>query len=66
MHPLAPPAVQGVLLEFMGEVGKFYNVISEQTHQLTVRLILSQMFDHNGTYMNASDCATCIPYFQQH
>ena len=54
----------GRAFEFMGEVGKHYNLISEQTHQLTMRLKLGQMFDHNGTYMDVSapwpcNCLIC-------
>ena len=42
----------GRAFEFMGEVGRFYNLISEQSHQLTMKLTLGQMWDHNGTYMS--------------
>ena len=44
----------GRSFEFMGDVGKFYSLISERSHQLTMRLKLGQMFDHNGTYMDVS------------
>ncbi|KAK9908491.1 hypothetical protein WJX75_008624 [Coccomyxa subellipsoidea] len=43
---------EGKTFEFMGEVGKFYDVISEKDHQMTMRLKLGQMWDHNGTYMD--------------
>ncbi len=77
---------EGHTFEFMGEVGKFYDVISEKDHQvrnfsnyssklhpnsgerraelpetqlrlrqfplqMTMKLKLGQMWDHNGTYM---------------
>ncbi|CAK0784477.1 hypothetical protein CVIRNUC_007681 [Coccomyxa viridis] len=42
----------GRSFEFMGDVGKFYSLISERSHQLSMRLKLGQMFDHNGTYMD--------------
>ena len=44
----------GRSFEFMGDVGKYYSLISERSHQLTMRLKLGQMFDHNGTYMDVS------------
>lgn len=36
----------------MSEVGRFYNLIREQSHQLTMKLTSDQMWDHNGTYMS--------------
>jgi len=50
----------------MGDVGKHYNLVSEQTHQLTMRLKLGQMFDHNGTYMDVSAHWPCKPLILVH
>ncbi len=42
----------GRTFEFIGEVGAYYNVISEKQHQVSMKLKLGQMWDHNGTYMD--------------
>ncbi|BDA44602.1 hypothetical protein COCOBI_06-0780 [Coccomyxa sp. Obi] len=42
---------EGRTFEFLGEVGKYYDIISEEQHQVTMKLKLGQMWDHNGTYM---------------
>ncbi|BDA44598.1 hypothetical protein COCOBI_06-0740 [Coccomyxa sp. Obi] len=41
----------GRSFEFFGQVGAYYNVISEKQHQMSMKLKLGQMWDHNGTYM---------------
>lgn len=41
-----------VALQFAGRVGNYYNVISELNHQITMRLKLGKMWDHNGTYID--------------
>ena len=33
-------------------MGNYYNVISELNHQITMRLKLGKMWDHNGTYID--------------
>lgn len=33
------------------QVGAFYNLISEREHQVSMKLKLGEMWDHNGTYM---------------
>ncbi|BDA51370.1 hypothetical protein COCOBI_18-2470 [Coccomyxa sp. Obi] len=43
----------GRSFNFMGEVGKIYNIISTQTLQVSMKLKLAQMWDHNGTNMEA-------------
>ncbi|BDA46628.1 hypothetical protein COCOBI_09-0800 [Coccomyxa sp. Obi] len=42
----------GRTFEFLGEIGAYYNVISEKQHQVSMKLKLGQMWDHNGTYMD--------------
>ncbi|CAL8463174.1 g2708 [Coccomyxa elongata] len=42
---------EGRSFEFVGEVGAHYNVISELNHQVSMKLKLGQMWDHNGTYI---------------
>lgn len=39
-------------VQFFGAVGEHYNIISELSHQVTMRLKLGQMWDHNGTYID--------------
>ena len=34
-----------------GEVGGVYNVIQDSTHQVSMRLKLGVLSDHNGTYI---------------
>jgi hypothetical protein len=41
----------GQTFEFTGEVGGYYNLISEREHQVSMKLKLGEMWDHNGTYM---------------
>ncbi|KAK9902757.1 hypothetical protein WJX75_005073 [Coccomyxa subellipsoidea] len=43
----------GRSFNFIGEVGKIYNIISTQTLQVSMKLKLAQMWDHNGTNMEA-------------
>ncbi len=42
----------GRAFNFFGDVGKTYNLISSKNHQLSARLKLSVMSDHNGTTMD--------------
>ena len=42
----------GRAFNFFGDVGKTYNLISSMNHQLSARLKLSVMSDHNGTTMD--------------
>ncbi|KAK9905758.1 hypothetical protein WJX75_005871 [Coccomyxa subellipsoidea] len=41
----------GRSFEFMGLPGHFYNVMSERNHQISAKLKVGVMWDHNGTYM---------------
>ena len=42
----------GRAFNFFGDVAKTYNLISSRNHQLSARLKLSVMSDHNGTTMD--------------
>lgn len=42
----------GRSFNFFGQVGKTYNLISSMNHQLSARLKLAQMWNHNGTNMD--------------
>ena len=42
----------GRSFNFFGKVGKTYNLISSMNHQLSARLKLAQMWNHNGTNMD--------------
>lgn len=39
------------LLRYAGEIGSLYNVIQDPTHQVSMRLKLGILSDHNGTYI---------------
>lgn len=41
----------GRSFEFQGEVGKFYDILSERFHLVSTKLKLGEMWNHNGTYM---------------
>ncbi|CAL8463363.1 g2897 [Coccomyxa elongata] len=41
----------GRSFNFFGDVGKTYNLISSMNHQLSMKLKLAQMWNHNGTNM---------------
>ena len=41
----------GRSFNFFGDVGKTYNLISSMHHQLSMKLKLAQMWNHNGTNM---------------
>ena len=34
-----------------GEIGSFYNIVQDPTHQISMRLKLGVLSDHNGTYI---------------
>ena len=34
-----------------GEIGSFYNVVQDPSHQISMRLKLGVLSDHNGTYI---------------
>ena len=36
---------------YAGEIGSLYNVIQDPTHQVSMRLKLGILSDHNGTYI---------------
>lgn len=40
------------VLQFFGKSGQHYNIISELNHQVSMKLKLGQMWDHNGTYID--------------
>ncbi|CAL5220920.1 g3017 [Coccomyxa viridis] len=40
------------VFEFIGQPGTMYSLISERHHQVSTRLKLGVMWDHNGTYMD--------------
>lgn len=48
----------GRSFNFFGDVGKTYNLISSMHHQLSMKLKLAQMWNHNGTNMMVS--AACL------
>ncbi len=41
----------GRSFEFMGQPEHYYNVMSERNHQISTKLKVGVMWDHNGTYM---------------
>ena len=41
----------GRAFEFLGQPRTFYSIISERHHQLSTKLKVGVMWDHNGTYM---------------
>ena len=41
----------GRSFEFLGQPGHYYNVMSERNHQISTKLKVGIMWDHNGTYM---------------
>ncbi|EIE23708.1 hypothetical protein COCSUDRAFT_47405 [Coccomyxa subellipsoidea C-169] len=41
----------GRVFEFLGVPEAFYNIISERHHQVSTKLKLGELWDHNGTYM---------------
>ena len=44
----------GRSFNFMGEVGKTYSLLSSKNHQLSAKLKLAPMWNHNGTNMEVS------------
>lgn len=48
----------GRSFNFFGEVGKTYNLISSKNHQLSAKLKLAQMWNHNGTNMEVKASRT--------
>jgi len=42
----------GRSFNFFGDVGKTYSLVSSMNHQLSARLKLAQMWNHNGTNMD--------------
>ena len=51
----------GRSFNFFGEVNKTYNLISSAHHQLSMKLKLAQMWNHNGTNMMVSSCLSICP-----
>ncbi|CAK0783230.1 hypothetical protein CVIRNUC_006429 [Coccomyxa viridis] len=41
----------GRAFEFLGQPGKIYSLLSEKHHQVSTKLKVGVMWDHNGTYM---------------
>ncbi|CAL8471897.1 g11439 [Coccomyxa elongata] len=41
----------GRSFEFLGQPEHYYNVMSERNHQISTKLKVGVMWDHNGTYM---------------
>ena len=39
-------------MQFIGEAGAHYNILSELSHQVTMKLKTGVMWDHNGTYID--------------
>ena len=46
-----------------GKAGNFYNVIQDQTHQVTMRLKIGILSDHIGTYIVSSRTSLALPTY---